>query len=322
MRSIIAILLLSTAALILGGCGGNPQNNAPDVSDRISLAAKLEEKGLHTQAAREYEAALEQGSLSPQKRSNICYLLGNLYFEKNKDYETALAWYVRAGHYDPENPASRKITERSITCLERMGRSLDAQNVLSEATYLAGEETRRFGGKTVAQIGDRRITMGELDNEIQKLPPKNQEQFRTDQKARLVFLRQYIQNELLLDMAKRAGYHKNPELRDRVEDFEKMLLVQEVYKHKVQDQVKVSPEEVRLFFDAHKDEFITEKTRNTRGETTGTKPLDLSPEELFREKAPSITNTLRSRKAGKHEAALLEQLMQSQNVIIYEGEFD
>ena len=314
--------LFIATALLFFSCGEKKEKSLEDIASRISLASQLSSKGLYPEAAEEYKAALAHPDMTNKKRSNICYLLGNLYFENLKDYEKSLAWYIRAKHYDPESPALKQITERTVTCLERIGRSLDAQNVLSEATYLAGAETRRFPGKVVAQIGDRKITLGELENEIQKLPPEHQKRFSENKQGKLDFLKQYVQNELLFQMAERAGLNKEQKIRERVNDFEKMLLVQQVYKNNVMDKITIAPEDIRLYFDGHKEEFRKKEMQQQDSKTSDTKTAPVSEEDLFKKNAPVIASRLREEKAGQHEQKLLENLMQSQNVIIFEGEFE
>jgi tetratricopeptide (TPR) repeat protein len=324
MNHAIKILagLVLAGLLITGGCSKGSTQNGEDISKRISLASQLEEKGLYDEAALEYEAALETPGLSPAKRSNLYYILGNLHYEKKKDYEKALANFIRAKHYNPQSPELQKITEKTVVCLERIGRSLDARNVLSDATYLAGEETREFTGKTVAQIGDRKITMGELNNEIQKLPPETQKKLGRDDKEKLEFLRQYVQKELLYNMAKRSGFDKDQEIRQQMEDLEKMLLVQKVYQTNVTDKISVTPDEVRLYFKAHKDDLAKAETRSDGKKTSDTKQTVLSDDQMFEKNAQKIMNMIRMEKASKKEAELLEKLMRSDQVIIFEGEFN
>lgn len=318
---ILAGFVIAGLMITVGCSKGSPQNNE-DVTGRISLAAQLEEKGLYDEAVREYEEALKGSGLSPAKRSNLYYILGNLYYEKKKDYEKALANFIRAKHYNPESPELQKITEKTVICLERIGRSLDARNVLSDATYLAGEETRQFTGKVVARIGDRKITMGELNNEIQKLPSETQKSLGRDDKEKLEFLRQYVQKELLYNMSKRSGFDKDQDIRQRVEDIEKMLLVQKVYQSQVADKISVTQDEARLYFKAHKDELIKAETRAEGDKTSDTKQAVLSDAQLFEKNAQKIMNMLRMEKAGKKEAELLEKLMRSDRVIVFEGEFN
>jgi len=318
----VFIPVIIATALLLWGCGEKKGKSLEDLGSRISLASQLSSRGLYTEASEEYKAALNLPDMTDKKRSNICYLLGNVYYENLKDYEKALAWYIRAKHYDPESPALRQITERTVSSLERLGRSLDAQNVLSDATYLAGEETRFFPGKVVAQIGERKITMGELDNELQKLPTEMQKRFSQNSREKLAFLKQFVQKELLFQMGQRAGLNKEPKIREQVGDFEKMLLAQQVYKANVMDKVSVTPEEIRLYYDGHKEEIRKKDMQEQDGLTSDTKTAPLSEEEMFKKNAPMVANMLRSEKAAQQEQKLLETLMQSQNVIIYEGEFE
>lgn len=301
------------------GCGKNTAITDEEVTARISLAAQMMDKGLYDEASEEYRAAFDTIGVSNKKRANISYLLGNLYFEKMKNYEKALGWYIRAKHYDPQSPVMQQLTERTVSCLERIGRSLDAQNVLSGATYLAGEETRREPGKIVAQIEGRSITMGELDNEIQKLPPEEQKKYRDNPEAKLEFLRQYVNNELLFNMAKRADYQKDPRLREQVENFEKMLLVSRIYKERVADAVNITPEEVRQYFEAHKADLAKALARDNN--TSDTKTSALTDRELFEKTAPRIATLLKTQKAQEKESRLLEELMRTQKVVIYDGEF-
>ncbi|HOE62851.1 MAG TPA: hypothetical protein PKW18_06295 [Candidatus Sumerlaeota bacterium] len=307
-------------ALVLTGCGSKSPSSDEAMTARVSLAAQLADKGLFEDAADEYREALEIKGLPDKKKSNICYLLGNLYFEKTKNYEKALAFYVRANYYDAQSAVSKQITERMVTCLERIGRSLDAQNVLSNATYLAGAETRRQPGRIVAQIEGRDITMGELDAEIQKLPAEEQKKLRDDPQAKLDFLRQFINQELLYQMAERAGYKKDARLRDQVEQFEKMMMVQRIYKEKVADGSEVKPEDVQLYFKAHKDD-IAKSLAKADASTSGTSAVPLSENELFEKSASGIAAMLQSQKAQEKQARLLEELMKTHKVVIYDGEF-
>lgn len=308
------------AALTLAGCGSKTPSSDEAMTARVSLAAQLADKGLFEDAADEYRAALEIQGLPDKKKSNICYLLGNLYYDKAKNNEKALSWYVRANYYDPQSSASKQITERMVTCLERIGRSLDAQNVLSNATYLAGAETRRQPGKIVAQIEGRDITMGDLDAEIQKIPAEEQKKLRDDPQAKLEFLRQFINQELLYQMAERAGYKKDARLRDQVEQFEKMMMVQRIYKEKVADGIQVTPEDVQLYFKAHKEE-IAKSLAKADGSTSGTKGETLSEKDLFEKSASSIAAMLQSQKAQEKQSRLLEELMKTHKVVIFDGEF-
>ncbi|MGB2769406.1 MAG: hypothetical protein WBC88_06745, partial [Candidatus Zixiibacteriota bacterium] len=139
------------------------------------LAAELEDSRLYEQAAAEYERLLDLGGLDRRRRANINYIIGNIYLNHLNDYENAAARFIQAQLLNPESELKDKINKALVICFEGMGRSLEAQRQLERSTHLDQTEPERKGGVVVARIRDREITMGELEGEIEKLPPSVQE---------------------------------------------------------------------------------------------------------------------------------------------------
>ena len=71
----------------------------------------------------------------------------------------------------------------------------------------AAETDEASLGPMVAKIDDETITMGELDREIEKLPPQVRAQFQDPSKKR-EFLEQYVMTRLLYDMGQRKNYDR------------------------------------------------------------------------------------------------------------------
>lgn len=399
------IVIIGLGGLVLGVFPLSKPNEKEkqDVQEHIALANALRQEGLAKAAISEFNVVLQSDELAKSKKANIAYLVGNLYFEELKDYENALAYYVRARHLNPQSDERQKIEQRSVECLEQLGRSADAQYKLSEATYLAGEKTAKYPGRVVAKIGDREITMGELEAEIQKLPPFQRKQYQSDDR-RLEFLKMYMANELMHAAALRKGYQNDKAIREQVNQFQKMAMVRKLYDEQVKNAVSITPTEVDLYYQAHKEEFkvpeklriahimlateadakqvhdalqngadfaalakersLDEQTKMQGGELglvdTGTdviptigkdealvsklkslgqdeysdvvktdrgyhifKVLEVQPERVqsFDEVKSQIEATLHQIKEQEREHQLIEDLMKTQNVIIYEGEF-
>jgi parvulin-like peptidyl-prolyl isomerase len=355
-----------------------------DVQEHIALANALRQEGLAQEAIREFDVALQSNELAKSKKANIAYLAANLYFEELKDYKKALAYYVRAKHFNPQSSERQKIEQRTVECLEKLGRSADAQYKLSEATYLAGEKAAKYPG-------------------VQKLPPFQREQYQDDD-AKLEFLKMYIANELMHTAALRKGYQDDTSLREQVSQLQKMLMIRKLYDEQVRNAVSITPTEMDLYYQAHKQEFtvpeklkvahillandadaqqvhtalqdgadfatlakersIDQQTRTRGGElgfvntSTGVIPtigknealvnqlkslgqgeyseivssdrgyhifkiLEVQPErqQPFDEVKSQIEGALRQVKEQEREHQLIENLMKTQNVIIYEGEF-
>jgi parvulin-like peptidyl-prolyl isomerase len=254
------IVICGIGGLILGifPLSGAKNQEKQDIQQRIALANDLQQEGLAAEAIREFDIALHSQELPDTRKASISYLVANLYFEKLKDYEKALAYYVRSKHYNPQSSEQQKIEQRTVECLEKLGRSADAQYKLSEATYLAGEKAARYPGRVVAKLGDREITMGEIEAEIQKLPPYQREHYQNDA-GKLEFLKMYIANELMHTAALRKGYQDDPTLLEQVNQFKKMLMIRKVYDEQVKNAVTITPTEMNLYYQAHKHEFTEPK---------------------------------------------------------------
>ena len=64
------------------------------------------------------------------------------------------------------------MNKNVIACLERLQRPADAQQALKESTSFEGQTQKSRPGEVIAKIGNRDITLGDLDFEISKLPPE------------------------------------------------------------------------------------------------------------------------------------------------------
>ena len=144
------------------------------------LANTLLNKELYTQAISEYSRYLEKAvDLDTAKRTNVLYMIANTYYEKLKDYESALEYYYRAKFYEPEGELLKQINRKIVFCLEKLERSIDAKNELENAVLYSDENKEKKDDKSpiIAKIDERIITMQDLDSEIEKLPLSMQSEF-------------------------------------------------------------------------------------------------------------------------------------------------
>lgn len=255
------ILLLSIASITIGLL---PNKSAKDetaqIDEKINIAAKMQQEGLYQDAINEYEKVLDFPLVSKEKKSNISYIIGKIYFDNKKDYEKAVAYFFRAKFYNPKNSEMNKIEEYTVNSLERLGRSLDAQNKLEEATNLVAEAApKKYSGQAIAKIGDREITIEELKDKIQQLPEYMQNRYKDDKKTQLEFLKQYVIMELMYDAAKRNGYDKDKDVINDAFEAKKNIMVQKLYKDKIMNTISVSDSDIELYYKANKDKYKEEK---------------------------------------------------------------
>lgn len=236
-----------------------------DLSRQQELASDLLDAKLYTQAVAEYQRLLNLSGLDKKKQANINYIIGNIYLNEMNDYENAAARFVTAKFLDPEGELKDKINKNLVICYERMGRSLEAQKELDRSTNLEQTKAEKKGGVVVARIGDREITMTELEDEIEKLPPSVQTQFK-DKAGKIKFLQNYISSELLYHTAIRKGLDKDKEVEEGVLQVQKQIMINKLLSQEIPQDFPVSENDINLYYQAHKDEFKDKKPDEVRSQ--------------------------------------------------------
>jgi tetratricopeptide (TPR) repeat protein len=234
-------------------------------SQQQDLAAELVDGKLYAQAVIEYEKLLDLGGLDKRKQANINYIIGNIYLNNLRDYENAAARFIRAKLLDPESDLKDKINQGLVICYERMGRSLEAQKQLERSTDLDQTGSPKKGGATVARIGDREITMTELEEQIEMLPSSVQTQFK-GKEGKLKFLQGYIGSELLYHMALRRGLDKDKEVQEGITQFTKQMMINKVLEEEIPADFEITESEIKLYYDAHQAEFADKKMEEVRSQ--------------------------------------------------------
>jgi hypothetical protein len=215
-------------------------------------ANKLKAENLNQEAVEEYEKYISMAKISSETKANIYYTIGKIQ-EDAGNYEKALAYFYKVELIYPVTALKQELGEHIIACLEKMGRGLDAQYALDKRTKV---ETQAQGeNKIVARIGKENITEVQINSELNKLPQWMQEEYRKPDKKN-EFIKQYVAMELLFRKAKRLGIDKNPELRQKLENVKKEFIVQELLMEEMSDKIKITPDQVELYYKANKGRYI------------------------------------------------------------------
>ena len=116
----------------------------------------------------------------------------------------------------------------------------------------AGKETK--SGPVLADVSGTPITVDEFKKEVENLPPYLKPMAETaDGKKEM--LETMIIRELILQDAKKDGIENSPAVTEKLEDLKKRLMVEVYLKRKVDEQAKVTDEELQKFYDQNKDKF-------------------------------------------------------------------
>lgn len=223
--------------------------------EKISLANRLRQEGLRDASIKEYDEVLNSRSVKDEEKSNICVIVGNMFFEDIKDFQKALEYYTRAKFYGKGKlDKDSTINQRIVEILEKLNRPADAQYELSKQTYIAGPNTVKYPGSVVAKIGDREIKMGELDAMIQKLPQFKRDLIKTPD-DKLNYLREYVGRIVMANAAKRKGFDKDKDFIEQLSDIETQLLAGKLYEKEVLDKIKITDLERKYYYESNKDQF-------------------------------------------------------------------
>jgi len=300
---VISTVLLLVVIFTMPSASEKPQISGEQIRE---LANKLYEWKLYPQAIEQYQYYLNFYSADAQEQANINYVIGNVYFDRMHDYEGALTHYLKVKFYFPESNLMPDINKKVPECLERLQRTMDSKQFLDEATSLDSIMVRKsLPGEVIAKFGDRRITQGDLDFEISKLPPYLQSQF-TSADGKKKFLEQYISTELLYETAKRAGLDKVKEVIDGAFQAKKQLMAQKYLEQEIAREIDIKAEDVELYYRANKDKYAE---KDDKGKVIREKSLN--------EVQQQVAQDLVRDKQMKAYEALIQRLTQAQSVEIY-----
>jgi len=221
---------------------------------RRDLAGKLLSAGLKGKAIEQYELYLAEADLASDRRAKITYTLGTLCMEEG-DYEDALSWLYQVEMLDPKTELAPEVGSKIVACLERLGRFAQAQYSLDARSSLdkAGRDEFK-GDEVVARVGNDVITLGELDEAIDALPEWMRSAVE-DPAQKRAFLEQYVAEELIYQKAKRLELDKDPSVRKQAERATRQLMIQKVLEDEIKAKVKISDDDVDLYYRAHVDRY-------------------------------------------------------------------
>ena len=106
--------------------------------------------------------------------------------------------------------------------------------------------------------GKQQITLAEMIQDIRELSESTPERYKD--KARLEeYVTLMAEGRLILCLAKDRKLDEDPEIQKKVQNHLHMLLVNKITELEVEQKVKVTPEDMRAYYESHKNEFAEEE---------------------------------------------------------------
>ncbi|MFA4993214.1 MAG: peptidyl-prolyl cis-trans isomerase [Candidatus Omnitrophota bacterium] len=252
--SVVIILFIIAGLFVAKNFTGNVNSSQkPAWTDKMQLgyANALLAKGLYANAAQEFEAYIKRGGSDSKDLASICYKLGNIYMDL-KEYEKALANFYKSELLNPDPEYKQDLNQKIVSALESLGLSQQAQYELESRTSV--NPAVQSNERIAVRIGKREISNDEIDMVINRLPEQVKKELNNND-AKLKFIREYVATEVLYEKGKKLGLDKDAKIRGAVEDFKKQLVLQELLGGEIRKELKVTPEDILLYYKANKDKY-------------------------------------------------------------------
>lgn len=220
--------------------------------DQRTLANRLKSAGLNLQAIQEYENYIKSAPIDKKQLSGLSYTIGEMYMQAGQ-YEKALAWFYRVEIADPDSRLKAEVGSKIINCLERSGKYAAAEYSLSKRASHESADTQKTG-KVVAEIGDEKIYLADLNAAIDGMPDWMRKRFE-DKESKAEYLKKYVADELFYRKALKLEYDKDPGVRKKLKALGREIIVNKVLEEELKDKIKVEDEDLRNYFLAHKQDY-------------------------------------------------------------------
>ena len=123
------------------------------------------------------------------------------------------------------------------------------------------EPAKSAEGTVIAEFdwnGKQQITLEEMMQEISEFSEARQERYK-DKKRLEEYMTLMAEGRLILCLAKDRKIDEEPEIQKKVQNHLRMLMVNKITELEVKQKLKVTPKDMRAYYEAHKSEFIEDE---------------------------------------------------------------
>jgi peptidyl-prolyl cis-trans isomerase C len=122
---------------------------------------------------------------------------------------------------------------------------------------------KKDDGKVLATIDDQKITLQEFNKELDKIP-MNMKMLVASESGKKNYLDRLIVKKLILKEASKDKIESDKEFQERVNDIKEQLLIEALLKKKITAQTQMSEDDLKKYYDEHKEDFKKDREINTR----------------------------------------------------------
>jgi peptidyl-prolyl cis-trans isomerase C len=122
---------------------------------------------------------------------------------------------------------------------------------------------KKDDGKVLATVDGDKITLQEFNKELDKIP-MNMKMLVASESGKKNYLDRLVVKKLLLKEASKEKIESDKEFQERVNDIKEQLLIEALLKKKVTSDTQMSEDDLKKYYEEHKEEFKKDREVNTR----------------------------------------------------------
>jgi peptidyl-prolyl cis-trans isomerase C len=112
----------------------------------------------------------------------------------------------------------------------------------------------------VAKIGDKTITLSDLNKIISYTAPDKQKDINSNPQLKETILRQYVQSIVIYNLAKKEGFDNKPEIKEYLDFYTNTYVANEFMKKGIVEKITFPEEDIIKYYDSHLEEFKVPET--------------------------------------------------------------
>lgn len=116
----------------------------------------------------------------------------------------------------------------------------------------------------LARIGDKTITLSDLDKVIKGYPEERQKIFQQNLEYKERLLKRMVQAAVLSKIAREKGFDRSAEIKEQIENMINDFLATEYLRREVVEKVTVTEDDLKLYYKEHTDLFRTSEMVSAR----------------------------------------------------------
>lgn len=263
-----ALIWLVLAVLVLVIVIVYDRRAISEAESRVVAGKQYETQGLYLEALEEYEQAFSNKRLGRKARAGAAVAMAEIHYNHLDDFPTAHRYYTEARKIAPvvleedsikRNAKDASIKARQVGAFARPALPAEdgvATRTIVQRVSLIEEPAADIRGPVLADYDGGQVHAGQLLRALEKRPEFLEPDFREDPSRLKEFLQSVIREDLAYEAAVRAGIHKNPDVSQRLYDYQKTLITQRYMTDRRDRAMVVDSKDVDDYYRQNLSEYV------------------------------------------------------------------